>query len=196
MARWKKSVWVLVACSVLLFGCGPEAPLRVGFIGGLSDRNSDNGQAGQHGVILAAEMPNESWPCVDFSDVVGNMLKGQPDGLLFVAGGIDVARLARQSRRQAPKLPISASEWAGTEQLSELGGKVVDGLVIVQNYKRDDDSPRFRAFREAYFKRYQKDPGYSSVSAYDAATVLRYGPYQGLQQIVFDAKAIRGARFF
>ena len=72
--------------------------MRVGFIGGLSDRNSDNGQAGQHGVILAAEMPNESWPCVDFSDVVGNMLKGQPDGLLFVAGGIDVARLARQSR--------------------------------------------------------------------------------------------------
>ena len=344
---WKKSVWALVASSVLLFGCGPEAPLRVGFIGGLSDRNSDNGQAGHNGVILAveqvnraggingrkvelvsrddaqnretaarsadelaaekveavigpftsamaaalvpvlaktdtlvisptitsmdffgkddnlvrinrstrdnatdyarvlfgrgqrriavaydirnrsfteswlkefrkaftdvggtlaAEVPYESRPDVDFSDVVGKMLKGQPDGLLYIAGGIDVARLAQQSRRQAPKLPVSASEWAATEQLLELGGKVVDGLVIVQNYNREDDSPRFRAFREAYFKRFQKDPGYSSVSAYDAATVLfdalrkreagetvkaavlRSGPYQGLQQqIVFDA---------
>lgn len=83
---------------------------------------------------------------------------------------------------------------------------MVDGLVIVQNYNREDDSPRFRAFREAYFKRFQKNPGYSSVSANDAATVLfdalrkresgetvkaavlRNGPYQGLQQqIVFDA---------
>ena len=131
------------------------------------------------------------------------MLKGQPDGLLYIAGGIDVARLAQQSRRQAPKLPISACEWAATEQLIELGGKVVDGLVILQNYKREDDSPRFRAFREAYFKRFQKNPGYSSGAAYDAATVLfdalgkreagetavlRSGPYQGLQQqIVFDA---------
>ena len=103
-------------------------------------------------------------------------------------------------RRTARPLPDRPLNWL------ELGGKVVDGLVIVQNYNREDDSPRFRAFREAYFKRFQKNPGYSSVSANDAATVLfdalgkreadatvkaavlRNGPYQGLQQqIVFDA---------
>ncbi|WP_374264099.1 ABC transporter substrate-binding protein [Zoogloea sp.] len=338
---------VVLASSLILLGCGPEAPLRIGFIGGLSDRNSDVGQAGHNGVLLAVEQANraggigghkielvsrddaqdaeiaaksaaelaaekveavigpftsgmaaavvpvlarrntlaisptltsmdfhgkddnlirinrstrdnaedyarvlfgrgqrriavaydvrnrsfsESWlgefrkafaalggtlaaevayesrPDVDFGAVVAAMLKGQPDGLFFISGGIDVARLAQQSRRQAPGLPIGASEWAASEQLIELGGKVVDGLVIVQNYNREDDSPRYREFREAYFKRFQKNPGYSSVSAYDAATVLfdalarrtagesvkmavlRHGPYQGLQQqIVFDA---------
>jgi branched-chain amino acid transport system substrate-binding protein len=65
-----------------------------------------------------------------------------------------------------PKLPIGASEWAATEQLVELGGQVVEGLLIVQNYDRDDRTPRFQEFSEAYFKRYQKYPGYSSVSAY------------------------------
>lgn len=134
------------------------------------------------------------------------MLNKNPDGLFFVAGAIDVARLAQQARRQAPALPIGASEWAASEQLIELGGKVVEGLLIVQNYDRDDDSPRYREFREAYFKRFQTNPGYSSVSAYDAAmvlfdalsmrakgesikaAVLRNGPYQGLQQrIAFDA---------
>ena len=114
--------------------------------------------------------------------------------------------MAQQARRQAPKLPIGASEWAATEQLIELGGDVVQGLLIVQNYDRDDTSERFRSFGDAYFKRFQRSPGYSSVSAYDAATVvlsalrqrrsgetlkqaaLRSGPYAGLQQsIAFDA---------
>jgi hypothetical protein len=103
-------------------------------------------------------------------------------------------------------LAIGVSEWAATEQLVELGGQVVEGLLIVQNYDRDDQTTRFQEFSEAYFKRYQKNPGYSSVSAYDAATVVltalknrkkgeslktvaqRSGPYQGLQQtIAFDA---------
>ena len=77
--------------------------------------------------------------------------------------------------------------------------------MIVQNFNRDDETQRFKEFSEAYFKRFQRTPGYSSVSAYDAATVvltalkkrgrgeslktsaLKNGPYQGLQQqIVFD----------
>ena len=118
----------------------------------------------------------------------------------------EAARLAQQARKQAPQLPIGASEWAATEQLVELGGDVVEGLLIVQNYDHEDNSPRFREFSEAYFKRFQRSPGYSSVSAYDAATVvldalrkrqggetlkdalLKNSPYQGLQQeIAFDA---------
>lgn len=342
----RRSVVALASCALLL-GCGPAEPLRVGFIGGLSDRNSDVGQSGNNGVVLAveqinraggirgrqvelisrddaqnpataeksarelaaakvdavigpftsgvaaavvpvlaqsqtlaisptltsmafygkddnlvrinrstrdnagdyarvlydrgqhriavaydvrnrnftgswleefrraftaiggtvsAEVPYESSPDVDFGAVVEAMLKSRPDGLFYISGAIDVARLAQHSRRLAPSLPIGASEWAASEQLIELGGKVVEGLNIVLNYDRNDDSARFREFREAYFRRFQKNPGYSSVSAYDAAlvlfaalekraegetvkaAVLKYGPYQGLQQqISFDA---------
>lgn len=340
----------LAALSVvlaLLAGCGPKPPIRIGFIGGLSDRNSDNGQSGRNAVILAMEqfnreggvdgrlvelmerddaqdkavaaksaqelvdakveavigpftssmaevivpitgaagifevsptvtsmafhgkddnlfrinrttrdnardyaqvmvargqkhvaiaydtrnrnfteswlkefrlaaeaagggvavaVPYESRPDADFAGVVSTLLQARPDGLFFIAGALDVARLAQQARKQAPQLPIGASEWAATEQLIELGGDVVQGLLIVQNYDRDDTSERFRSFSDAYFKRFQRNPGYSSVSAYDAATVvltalrqrrngetlkqaaLRSGPYPGLQQtIVFDA---------
>ena len=88
----------------------------------------------------------------------------------------------------------------------DLGGEVVEGLLIVQNYDRDDASPRFKEFTDAYFKSFQRKPGYSSVATDDAATVVltalknrkpgepvktavaRSGPYQGLQQeIVFDS---------
>lgn len=160
----------------------------------------------ESGAAIAVDVPYESAPDTDFAKVVGTMLAAKPDSLFFISGALDVARLAQQARKQAPKLPIGASEWAATEQLVELGGQVVEGLLIVQNYDRDDQTPRFQEFSEAYFKRYQKNPGYSSVSAYDAATVVltalknrkkgeslkavaqRSGPYQGLQQtIAFDA---------
>ena len=155
---------------------------------------------------LAAAVPYESDEKADFAGVIRQMLAAQPDGLLFISGALDVARLAQQARAQAPALPIAAAEWAATEQLIELGGEVVQGLVIVQNYDRDDTSARFKEFSDAYYKRFQRTPGYSSVSAYDAATVvltalknrregetvkqaaLRSGPYPGLQQtIAFDA---------
>ena len=158
------------------------------------------------GGSVAAAVPYESRPDADFAGVVSRMLEARPDGLFFISGALDVARLAQQARKQAPKLPIGASEWAATEQLIELGGDVVRGLLIVQNYDRDDTSERFRSFGDAYFKRFQRSPGYGSVSAYDAATVvltalrqrrpgetlkqaaLRSGPYEGLQQrIAFDA---------
>jgi branched-chain amino acid transport system substrate-binding protein len=158
------------------------------------------------GATLAAQVPYESGTDSSFEDVVKQMLVTNPDSLFYISGALDVARFAQQSRKQAPHLPIGAAEWAATEQLIELGGPVVEGLLIVQNYDRDDTTERFKAFSEAYFKRFQRNPGYSSVSAYDAATVvlqalknrqkgetvkdaaLRSGPYQGLQQeIVFDA---------
>lgn len=158
------------------------------------------------GAALATEVPYESSPDTDFGKVIAQMLHGKPDSLFFISGALDVARLAQQARQQAPQLPIGASEWAATEQLIELGGDVVEGLLIVQNYNRDDDSAGFKAFSDDYFKRFQRSPGYSSVSAYDAATVvltglkkrsqsdslkstvLKNGPFQGLQQsITFDA---------
>ncbi|MGI9215915.1 MAG: ABC transporter substrate-binding protein [Hydrogenophaga sp.] len=159
-----------------------------------------------NGAAVVSEVPYESSESTDFDGVVRQMLAQPTDSLFFISGALDVARLAKAAREQAPQLPIAASEWAATEQLIDLGGSVVEGLLIVQNYDRDDTSPRFREFSDAFYKRFQRYPGYSSVSTQDAATVvlqalknrqegetlkqaaLRSGPYQGLQQdIQFDA---------
>ncbi|MBL8485998.1 MAG: ABC transporter substrate-binding protein [Rhodocyclaceae bacterium] len=154
---------------------------------------------------LVAEVAYESRPDTPFDGVVAQMLKHRPDGLFFISPTPDVVRLSEQAKRVAPQLPIGATEWAASEGLL-TGGKAVEGLVIVQNYNRDDDSARYTDFRTAFERRFGRNPGYSAVSAYDAATVLlaglakqakgetpkqailKYGPYQGLQQqIAFDA---------
>lgn len=137
--------------------------------------------------------------------IAQEMLGARPDIAFFISGALDVARLSQQVRKINPSIPIGAAEWAGTEQLLEFGGDVVEGLLIVQNHNSADDSQKFRTFSESYFRRFQRTPGYSSVAAYDAAmvvltamqsqkkseslksAVLRLKRFEGLQQeIVFD----------
>lgn len=138
-------------------------------------------------------------------ETVQKMLAPQPDGLLFIASAIDVARLAQQAEKRAPDLPTSASEWAASEALVELGGHAAEGLLVAQTFNPADTSARYTRFHAAYLARFAREPGFSTLAAYDAATVLlqalerkergetlkdailRYGPYQGLQQsIAFD----------
>jgi branched-chain amino acid transport system substrate-binding protein len=152
-----------------------------------------------------AKVDFESSLNTDYAGIMKQMLARRPDGLLFISGALDAARFAQAARKQAPRLPINAVEWAGSEQLIELGGPVVEGLLVVQNYNRTDGSAPFLEFREAFYRRFHTEPGYGSVMGYDAAmvlfaalkkkesaetlkqAVLKYGPYQGLQQeIVFD----------
>ncbi|WP_394792051.1 ABC transporter substrate-binding protein [Rhodoferax sp.] len=158
-----------------------------------------------HGGQLVAAVPFISQADTGYGDIARQMLQSQPDGLLFIGGAIDVARLAQQAEKLAPNLPKSAAERASTELLLELGGRAMEGLLIAQAYNRDDRSDRYRRFHDAYVARFAQEPGFSAVLTYDGATVLwqamerqeageslrdavlRHGPYEGLQQsIQFD----------
>ncbi len=141
-----------------------------------------------------------------YAEIIEAMLASGPDGLLLLGNSVDVARLAQQAYKARPGIPMIAAEWAGTNQLIELGGKAVEGLLLVQNYNQDDTSPGYVAFRDAYLKRFGKAPAFSSALGHEAASILLdalarrpegmttkeallgLGPYQGLQQqISFDA---------
>ena len=158
----------------------------------------------QGGVVCVA-LPFESQANMGFGDVIRTLLTPQPDSLLFIASAIDVARLAQQASKLAPELPKSAAEWAASEALIELGGYAVNGMLLAQSYDRTDTSARYLQFRDAYVARFARSPGFASIAAYDAASVLfqalerrqqgesvkvavlKYGPYQGVQQtIAFD----------
>lgn len=151
-----------------------------------------------------------------FSEAAAQLLSAGPDAILMVTNAVDVARLAQQIRKASPSVPLAAAEWAGSEQLIEMGGRAIDGLELVQAYDRASSEPRYRRFRQAYLAHFQREPGYASVAAYDAATVALEGlarrqgeqtlkaaimdrpQFQGLQQVVeFDlyGDAVRQAFF-
>lgn len=138
-----------------------------------------------------------------FAAVINNLLKHQPDALIFVASTLDTSRLAQQARRLAPGLHRSSSEWAASgEALSEMGGRAVDGLLMMHAYDRNDEGPAYRRFVEDFRARFQREFGSFSLLAYDTANVvmaalerqrsgetvkqalLSHGPYVGVQQLV------------
>ncbi len=157
------------------------------------------------GGSVVAGVPFASQADTGFGEVVRQMLAAQPDGLLFIASAIDVARLAQQAHKMASQLPESASEWASSDLLIELGGPALEGLLISQLFNRDDSSKRYREFHADYVARFARQPDSTAIASYDAArvlmqalerrasgqslkdAVLQNGPYQGLQQsIQFD----------
>ena len=138
--------------------------------------------------------------------IVRTLLAARPDGLMFVANGVDAARLAQQAAKLGSTLPMAAPDWADSQSLLEQGGRAVEGMLLASASRLVDDTPRYRSFRQAYRERFGSEPSYRSIGAYDAVmvvaqalsraepgepvrdAVLRHGAYQGLQQtITFDA---------
>lgn len=157
------------------------------------------------GGAVSVEVPFGSGAEVGYGAVVQALLAGRSDGLLFIANAVDSARLGQRARLVAPEVRLATAEWAASETLVELGGGSIDHMLVLQPYDREDRSPRYAAFREAFKLRFKREPGYSAVAAHDAATValdaiagrksktslkeaiLAHGPFQGLQQqIEFD----------
>lgn len=107
-----------------------------------------------------------------YSQTVAALLDSNPEALLLVANSVDAAQLAHQIRKSDRDVLLIAAEWAASERLLILGGKAIEGLELVQSYDRTDGSDGYRRFREAYTANFQQEPGFSSVAAHDAATVL------------------------
>lgn len=169
-----------------------------------------------YGGELVAEVWYDFRSMSGFGDVVRELLAPKPDAVMFVANAVSVARMAQQVRKSDETTPIFASEWAGTQQLIELGGKAVNGLVVIHIFNKYGQEKAFLRFAKEYQAQFKSDPSFSSVIAYEVVKVLasamekqtkgeslkqailKYGPYQGLQQsLTIDAygDTVRQAHF-
>ncbi|MEQ8334075.1 ABC transporter substrate-binding protein [Nisaea sp.] len=160
----------------------------------------------ERGGALVASRQFDSAAGGEFSRVAKDLLNTGSDALIFISNGVDAAQLTQQIRKRDRAIPLLAAEWAASESLLSLGGAAIEGLVLLQTYDRYDLSAHYVAFRNAYRERFLSAPGFSSIAAYDAATVLfsalasqsgnqtlkssmdALGAVQGLQQDVsFDS---------
>ncbi|WP_028465098.1 ABC transporter substrate-binding protein [Nisaea denitrificans] len=157
------------------------------------------------GGTLVASFQFDSTIGGEFSRAATTLLASNPDAIIFIANGVDAAQLTQQVRKQNSEIELMAAEWAASESLLTLGGAAIEGLLLLQTYDRYDETAHYVAFRDAYKARFRSDPGFSSIAAYDGATVLfsalqdmddsqtikssmdALGTIQGLQQkVTFD----------
>ena len=148
---------------------------------------------------IVTEEPYASGDEVDFARMAEILLQHKPDAVLVIANSVDTAMLAQQLHKRDPAVRITASEWAATERLTELGGKAIEGMAIAQFLDRDSKQPAYVAFRKAYVDRFAMEPGFAGITGFDAANVVLdalAGKKQGqtLKQAILERGVFAGAQ--
>ena len=110
----------------------------------------------------------EAAPGVQFAELAERVAGSGADAALLAASAADSALLAQQVRLRAPGMVLALSAWAGTEQLLALGGRALDGVLVMQYFDRASRAPPYLEFVERYRGRFGEAPGYPAVNAYDA----------------------------
>lgn len=105
------------------------------------------------------------------SALATSVLADKPDGVLIIANSVDTALLVQQLRMRDLAVHIGTAEWAATERLIELGGRAVEGVVVAQYIDREKTTPAYLTFLRAYRKRFNHEPGFAGLTAFDATNV-------------------------
>ena len=139
-----------LVCTALLgslIGCGPQEPIRIGVIAGLSDRGSDFGQSVRDGVILAVERKNQA-----------GGIQGRKIELIVRDDGQNkeqAVRAAQELIALHPEIvigPVTSSMAAAILPLMNEAGQVMISPTVASTdfYGRDDVFFRVnRSSREA-----------------------------------------------
>lgn len=104
--------------------------------------------------------------------LANQLVEGEPDIVMFVTNSVDAALLAKLVRTASPETNIGTSEWAGTERLIELGGRFVEGAYVPQYLDRESKDPKYLQFRQAFLDRFNHEPGFPGLTAYNATNVI------------------------
>ena len=104
-----------------------------------------------------------------FDELAAELLRHRPDGVLAVAGALDVALLAQRLRLRGFQGPILCAPWGVGRELVAYGGGAVEGLRTIHFVhplgEVGEFSDRFRS-------RFREDPSWSAVLGYETAQVL------------------------
>lgn len=162
------------------------------FSRGWNDAAASHFTAG--GGALAAAVDFEAAPGLRFAELAERIAAIDGDAVLIAASAADSALLAQQLRRLRPQALVMLSSWAGTEQLVQLGGRSLDGVLVAQYFDRASPSAAYVGFVDRYQRRFGEVPGYPSVNAYDAVGLGAQGVRRAAGGRVLDG--VRATREF
>ena len=108
-----------------------------------------------------------------FLDLAQKIIEKQPDGILILTGSMDAALFSQQiSKLTDENIDLYGSDWAFSGDLVRYGGKSVEGFTFTTNIDMESDAPAFIKFKEEFIDRFDKDPNFPTVLAYEATQVL------------------------
>ena len=113
-------------------------------------------------------------PDVSFKNLVQELLKADPDGIIIVAGAVDTAMICQHVRIAGSKIPIFISGWAQTPDLLRHGGPAVEGIIGTMYQDLDSTAKPFVAFKDKFQTRFGGDgPTFAAIFGYEAVMALK-----------------------
>jgi len=113
-----------------------------------------------------------SGPDIDYIELTKILLEPQPDGLLIIAGAIDIAMICQHLRKSGSKIPVMHNGWAGTDELIQYGGPAIEGIIFPIMYNKDSQNKSFIEYKKRFNQKFGYDPDFAAVYAYEAAQLL------------------------
>lgn len=104
----------------------------------------------------------------DFGTVAAQLLASHPAVVVLVCGAVDASIAAQALRRIDPQVRIAMASWAANEQLLQLGGRAVEGALVLQSLDLDSKAPAYLDFVHRYNARFGSTPGQAGVNSYEA----------------------------
>lgn len=104
----------------------------------------------------------------DYAQIAAELLSSHPKVVLLVCGAVDASIVSQQLRRLDPHVQIAMSSWSANVQLLQLGGRAVEGALVLQVLDLDSQAPAWLDFRKRFVQRFGDVPSQAAVFAYDA----------------------------
>ena len=104
----------------------------------------------------------------DYATIAHQLLAAHPRLVLLVCGAVDASIAAQQLRRQDPDVQLAMASWAANVQLLQMGGRAIEGALVLQALDLDSVEPAYIDFRKRYVERFGNLPSQAAVFAYDA----------------------------
>lgn len=132
-------------------------------------------------------------------EVLARVAADKPQALLAAASARDTASLVRRLRLARESLQILVTPWAYTKSLVAQGGSAVEGVISSMCFDENSQTPEFLAFKNAYRKRFGREPDFAAAFAYDAVLALADalsrtgGTAEGLAAELVKVRTLQGA---
>ena len=108
----------------------------------------------------------------DFSLQLERMKAANLDAVIHWGDAPEGARILNQMRKMGMNQPFFASDRAVSEEFEKLAGANAEGVICGYPWNPEHKDPKLDAFRAAFRKRFNAEPGTYAAHAYDGMNML------------------------
>jgi len=135
----------------------------------------------RRGGTITSEQSYDSAQSPAFMPLVRKLGLDGADGVMILANSVDSIIIGQQIRKLNGNIPIiSGACGIAQRDLLQQAGKSLDNIIFTLPVNSQCSLDSYTGFRDAFFKRFNYQPTFASVLAYDAAqaiiTALRKDP--------------------